>query len=119
MKNEGKLMNTQEAKDAVKALMPEVVKDLSDLSAVASVAFPGFPADPVMEAANKTLEILRRYGVENAQLLEIPNGYPSVHGEIPGPPGAPTVMLYGHYDVQPAPVDQGWTTDPFQPVQKN
>jgi acetylornithine deacetylase/succinyl-diaminopimelate desuccinylase-like protein len=100
-------------------MMSEVIADLSALSAIPSVAFPGFPSEPVIEAANATLDILRRYGIENAHLLEIPNGYPSVYGEIPGPEGAPTVMLYGHYDVQPAPMEQGWTTDPYKPVQKN
>lgn len=100
-------------------MMPDVVSDLSQLSAIPSVAFPGFPSEPVTRAANATLDILRRYGIENARLLDIPGGYPSVYGEIAGPEGAPTVMMYGHYDVQPAPMDQGWSTDPFAPVLKN
>ena len=71
-----------------------------------------------MQAANETLDILRRYGVENARLLEIPNGYPSVYGEILGSRVHP-LSCSTAYNVQPAPVDQGWTTDPFEPVQKN
>ena len=103
----------------VDALMPEVKSDLAALSAIPSVAFPGFPPEPVMQAANATLELLRRYGVDDVRLLDIPGGYPSVYGEIPGPAGSPTVLLYGHYDVQPAPPEQGWQTDPFTPVEKN
>ena len=57
--------------------------------------------------------------MDDVRLLDIPGGYPSVYGEIPGPAGSPTVLLYGHHDVQPAPPEQGWQTDPFTPVEKN
>lgn len=112
-------MSVDEFRKKTGALMPEVIADLSALSAIPSVAFPGYPSEPVMEAANVTLDLLRKYGVASARLLEIPDGYPSVYGEVAGPPGAPTVFLYGHYDVQPAPPDQGWKTDPFAPVVKD
>jgi cysteinylglycine-S-conjugate dipeptidase len=112
-------VNGSDPRSRVQALMPEVVADLRALTAIPSVAFPGFPREPVMQAAEATMALLRRYGVESARLLDIPGGYPSVYGEIPGPPGAPTVFLYGHYDVQPAPPEQGWQTDPFQPVEKD
>src|SRR5688572_1416978 len=112
-------MSVDELRKKVDALMPEVVADLTALSAIPSVAFPGYPSEPVMEAANATLELLRKYGVSSARLMEIPGGYPSVFGELPGPAGSPTLLLYGHYDVQPAPPDQGWTTDPFVPELKD
>ncbi len=112
-------MSVDELRKKVDALMPEVVADLTALSAIPSVAFPGYPSEPVMEAANATLELLRKYGVSSARLVEIPGGYPSVYGELPGPAGSPTLLLYGHYDVQPAPPDQGWTTDPFVPELKD
>jgi acetylornithine deacetylase/succinyl-diaminopimelate desuccinylase-like protein len=99
--------------------MPDVIADLSALSAIPSVAFPGFPREPVLQAANATVDLFRRYGVDSARLLDIPGGYLSVYGELPGPPGSPTVLLYGHYDVQPAPPTQGWQTDPFTPVVKD
>jgi len=35
------------------------------------------------------------------QLEDLAGGYPAIYGEIPGPPGTPTVLLYAHYDVQP------------------
>jgi acetylornithine deacetylase/succinyl-diaminopimelate desuccinylase-like protein len=99
--------------------MSEVVADLRTLTAIPSVAFPGFPREPVLQAADATVALLRRYGIESARLLDIPGGYPSVYGELPGPPGSPTVLLYGHYDVQPAPPEQGWQTDPFRPVEQD
>ena len=58
------------------------------------------------------VDLLRRSGAP-ARLLDIPGGYPAVWAEIPAPAGAPTVLLYAHYDVQPAPPEQGWDTDPF------
>jgi acetylornithine deacetylase/succinyl-diaminopimelate desuccinylase-like protein len=111
-------MDKQQVRSAVSAVMSEVVADLRVLSAIPSVAFPGFPSEPVIRAAKTTVDLLRRYGVDNARLLHIPHGYPAVYGEIAGPEGAPTVMLYGHYDVQPAPAEQVWTTAPFTPVER-
>ena len=97
-------------------VMPAVVDDLSKLVAIPSCAFPGFPPEPVLEMANATVELLQRSGLQNARLVDVPGGYPVVYGEIPAPPGAPTVLLYAHYDVQPAPPEQGWTVDPWSPM---
>jgi acetylornithine deacetylase/succinyl-diaminopimelate desuccinylase-like protein len=98
--------------DRIDALMPELIDDLATLVAIPSVAFPGFPAEPVHRMADAVVELFRRSGVP-ARLLDIPDGYPAVWAEVPAPPGAPTVLLYAHYDVQPAPPEQGWATDPF------
>ena len=100
------------------ALMPEAIADLAALSRLPSIAFPGFPPEPVLEAAEATVALFRGAGVADARLLEVPGGYPAVYAEIPAPAGAPTVLLYAHYDIQPAPLAQGWTTDPFTPVVK-
>ena len=105
--------------EAVAGVMPGVLEDLKALVRIPSVAFPGFPSEPVMEAAEATVEILRRSGLEDARLLDIPGGYPAVFGEIPAPPGAPTLALYAHYDVQPAPREQGWDHDPFDPIERD
>jgi len=96
--------------------MPGIVADLERLVAIPSCAFPGFPAEPVLAMADATVDLLRRSGLADAHLVEVPDGYPMVFGEIPAPPGAPTVLLYAHYDVQPAPDDQGWLTDPWTPT---
>ncbi len=102
--------------EALAATMPGIVADLQRLVAIPSCAFPGFPPEPVLEMADATVELLRRSGLADAHLVEVQGGYPMVFGEIPAPPGAPTVLLYAHYDVQPAPDDQGWQTDPWTPV---
>jgi acetylornithine deacetylase/succinyl-diaminopimelate desuccinylase-like protein len=97
-------------------VMPRIVDDLTRLVAIPSCAFPGFPPEPVLEMANATVQLLQRSGLANARLLDVPDGYPVVYGEIPAPPGAPTVLLYAHYDVQPAPPEQGWSLDPWTPT---
>jgi acetylornithine deacetylase/succinyl-diaminopimelate desuccinylase-like protein len=102
----------------VRALMPDIVQDLKSLIRHPSVAFPGYPSGPVHAMADATIAMLKQYGLQDARLVEIPGGYPAVYGEIPAPPGAPTVMMYAHYDVQPARREDGWETDPWVPVEK-
>jgi acetylornithine deacetylase/succinyl-diaminopimelate desuccinylase-like protein len=97
----------------IPSLMPGVLDDLKRLVGHASVAFPGFPPEPVHAMKDDVLQLFRAAGVTDARPLDIGGTYPAVYGEIPAPPGKPTVMLYAHYDVQPAPQSQGWTTDPW------
>ena len=100
-------------KQVVDALLPELLGELRELVAIPSIAFPGYPSEPVMQCANAVVDLLQRSGAPNARLVDVPGGYPAVYAEVPGPPGAPTVLLYAHYDVQPAPREQGWNTDPW------
>jgi acetylornithine deacetylase/succinyl-diaminopimelate desuccinylase-like protein len=102
-----------------RALMPGIVTDLEKLIRYPSVAFPGYPEEPVRAMADATAAILREYGLDNAQLIDVPGGYPAVYGEIPAPHGMPTVLMYAHYDVQPAKKEDGWTTDPWNPQEIN
>lgn len=107
-------MNAEQIRSRVAEMMPEVVDDLRSLVSHASIAFPGFPAQPVNACADAVVDVLKRYGATDARLLEIPGGYSAAYAEVAGPPGAPTVLMYAHYDVQPAPAEQGWTTDPWE-----
>ncbi len=102
----------------VSELMPEVLADLERLVAIPSVAFPGYPPEPVTEMASETLRLFRDVGFTDAALMDVPSGYPPVHGEIRGGAETPVVILYAHYDVQPAPPEQGWTSDPWTPVRR-
>jgi acetylornithine deacetylase/succinyl-diaminopimelate desuccinylase-like protein len=109
-------VQTQQIADQAKALMPDLIGDLQKLVAIPSIAFPGYPPAPVMQMAEETLAMFQGAGFTNARLMEVPTGYPPIYGEIPGPEGSPVVVLYAHYDVQPAPPEQGWTTDPWKPT---
>ncbi|HEY1574110.1 MAG TPA: M20/M25/M40 family metallo-hydrolase [Pseudonocardiaceae bacterium] len=112
-------MDTATARKRVSGMMPDLLDELGLLVGLASVAFPGFPAEPVHRMGEATVDLLRRSGADDARLLDIPGGYPAVYAEIPGPAGAPVVLLYGHYDVQPAPAEQGWQTDPWTATRKD
>jgi acetylornithine deacetylase/succinyl-diaminopimelate desuccinylase-like protein len=112
-------MTPDEIRSRAAGLMPELLAGLERLVAIPSVAFPGYPPEPVHQMAEEALRLFREAGFANAELQEVPAGYPPVYGEITGPEGAPTVMLYAHYDVQPAPPEQGWTSDPWTATRKD
>lgn len=109
-------MPVEEVRVLAEGMMAEVAEDLAALVRIPSCAFPGFPPEPVLQTAEAVVDLLERYGVPDARLLDVPGGYPAVYAEIPAPPGKPTVLLYAHYDIQPAPMAQGWDMEPFEPV---
>ena len=109
----------EEILSKTRAHMPGVVEKLKNLIRHPSVAFPGYPPGPVTAMADATAALLKECGLTDVRLIDIPGGYPAVYGEIPAPPGMPTVMMYAHYDVQPAKKEDGWETDPWTPVEKN
>nr|WP_197034650.1 M20/M25/M40 family metallo-hydrolase [Glycomyces sp. NRRL B-16210] len=108
-----------ELKDTVAALMPRLCDELERLVAIPSIAFPNYPRERVAEAHDHVADLLRDAGVRNVAALELPDTSPVITGEIPAPPGAPTVLLYGHYDVQPPGDESAWDTPPFTPTRKD
>jgi acetylornithine deacetylase/succinyl-diaminopimelate desuccinylase-like protein len=68
----------------------------------------------IRRAAEFVRAELERAGLQHAELIEGP-GNPLVYGEWTGAPGKPTLLLYGHYDVQPPDPLEEWKTPPFEP----
>jgi acetylornithine deacetylase/succinyl-diaminopimelate desuccinylase-like protein len=103
---------------ALRAAMPAVRADLERLVRIPSIAFDGFPQEPVRQAADATAEILTAAGLPGVRLLDVPGGPPAVYGELPARSGAPTVLLYAHYDVQPPGPEEPWESPPFEPTER-
>jgi acetylornithine deacetylase/succinyl-diaminopimelate desuccinylase-like protein len=113
------MTDSAELKTSVAALMPDVLQRLDALVRIPSIAFPGFDPEPVHAMGAAVVDLFEAADVGGVKLLDVPDGYPCVYADIPGPEGSPTVLLYAHYDVQPAPESQNWTSKPFEPVTKD
>ncbi|KRC37557.1 dipeptidase [Oerskovia sp. Root22] len=106
--------------EQVASLLPRALDDLRTLVAIPSVADERlFPREDCESAAHWVADAFRAEGIDDARLVETPDGSNVVLGYRPGPPGAPTVLLYSHYDVQPPLDDAAWHTPPFELTERD
>jgi cysteinylglycine-S-conjugate dipeptidase len=101
--------------------MPQLKEELAALVAIPSISAWGFPEEthpPLLEAHQAVVDLFRGVGVEVGR-LDLPGTAPIVTGEIPGPEGAPTVLLYSHYDIVPAGDEELWTSPPFEATERD
>ncbi len=89
------------------------LEELKALLAIPSVsALPEHSGD-VRNCAEWVGDEMRRIGLEHVEIMETP-GYPVVYGDWMQAPGAPTILFYGHYDVQPVDPLNLWESPPFE-----
>ncbi|MFC7217669.1 dipeptidase [Streptomyces polyrhachis] len=113
-------MQHEQLADTVAALQPRALSELAELVRFRSVAdFQQFPRSESQAAAAWVAGALEAEGFQDVAVLDTPDGTQSVYGYLPGPEGAPTVLLYAHYDVQPPLDEAAWTTPPFELTERD
>ena len=107
--------------ETVRGLMPQLKSELAELVAVPSISAPGYPEprQPLLDTHDLIVGLLREAGVAELGSLELADTAPVITGELPGPDGAPTVLLYGHYDVVPAGDESKWESPPFEATERD
>jgi len=111
-------LSVDELRTAIAREMPGVRADLEALVRIPGIAFDGFDFTPLERSAEAVAELLRSEGLE-VQITRVGDGHPAVIGRKPAPPGAPTVLLYAHHDVQPTGDLRQWLSDPFEPTERD
>ncbi len=92
--------------------------ELKELVRIPSVSTLPEHAGDIAAAAEFVASSLRGAGIENVEIIPTAK-HPLVYGDWLHAPGKPTVLCYGHYDVQPADPLELWTTPPFEPTERN
>jgi len=104
--------------DRVREVLPSVRRDLEDLVRIESVwADPG-RRDEVHRSAQAVADLLSQAGFADVRIVS-EGGAPAVIASHPAPPGAPTVLLYAHHDVQPEGDLGQWVSPPFEPTERD
>jgi acetylornithine deacetylase/succinyl-diaminopimelate desuccinylase-like protein len=104
-------MPADDLRKAVSGLMGRAKDDLSELVSFKSVADPKqYPREECQKAAQWVVDAFTEVGLRDVTTSPTPDGSHCVHGHAPGPDGAPTVLLYCHYDVQPPLGEDQWKT---------
>src|SRR6516162_3710154 len=102
---------------AVQQVLPSVRADLERLVRIPSVSADPAAAPHLRQSAAMVAALLEVAGLPEVDILAVPGGQPAVVARRPAPPGAPTVLLYAHHDVQPPGDPANWSTEPFQPTE--
>lgn len=103
--------------ERVRAVLPAVRRDLEDLVRIESVWSDPARRTEVHRSAGKVADLLREAGFERIEVVS-EGGAPAVIAHHPAPPGAPTVLLYAHHDVQPEGDVALWDSAPFEPAER-
>src|ERR1044071_2867384 len=107
--------NTDKVVDFINVNRDRYLEELKSLLAIPSISALPEHAGDVKRCAEWCAEEMRRIGLQNVRLIETP-GNPVVYGDWLGAPDAPTILFYGHYDVQPVDPLNLWQSPPFVPT---
>jgi len=102
----------------VERVLPSAIADLHKLISIPSISsMPEHDAD-VAACAEAVAGLFQDLGASEVKFLE-GGGKPAVWANFPGPEGAPTVLLYAHYDVQPTGDIEAWNSPAFEPTERD
>ena len=104
--------------ERVRELLPSVRDDLENLVRIQSVWADPARRDQVHRSAQATADLLSQAGFADVRIVS-EGGAPAVIARHPAPPGAPTVLLYAHHDVQPEGDSEQWASPPFEPTERD
>jgi acetylornithine deacetylase/succinyl-diaminopimelate desuccinylase-like protein len=104
--------------DRVKSVLPSVRADLEDLVRIESVWADPDRRHEVRRSAEAVSKLLSEAGFDDVRIVS-EGGAPAVIARHPAPPGAPTVLLYAHHDVQPEGDRSQWASPPFEPSERD
>jgi acetylornithine deacetylase/succinyl-diaminopimelate desuccinylase-like protein len=99
---------------------PALVERLKELVRIPSCSFPGFDHAHVERSAEASVALLTACGFPAARVVRLPGVLPYVlASDHRAGPGAPTLLLYAHHDVQPPLREELWRSAPFEPVERD
>ena len=104
---------------AVRQALPSVRASLERLVRIPSVSADPAAAADLRASAGEVAALLREAGLPEVGVLTVEGGQPAVIARRPAPPGAPTVLLYAHHDVQPPGAAADWDSGPFEPAERD
>jgi len=104
--------------ERVREVLPSVRRDLEDLVRIESVWADPTRRPEVQRSADAVAKLLSEAGFGDVQIVS-EGGAPAVIARHPAPPGAPTVLLYAHHDVQPEGEPGQWQSPPFEPTERD
>jgi cysteinylglycine-S-conjugate dipeptidase len=113
-------VSVEALREKVKALMPQARSDLAQMVSFKSVHDAAqFPPEECTKMVDWLLKAFTDVGLQDVRGYDTPDGSAAVCGHADGPPGAPTVLLYFHHDVQPPLDEAAWTTPVWELTEAN
>jgi cysteinylglycine-S-conjugate dipeptidase len=112
-------LKTRQLRSALQRALPSARSDLERLMRIPSVSADPAARPQVQASADETAALMHQAGLPSVEVLAVEGAQPAVLARRPAPPGAPTVLLYAHHDVQPTGDRAEWVSDPFEPSERD